>query len=430
VPDYSAPFGTQDVLPEDQPYWKMVTRRAEELSLRYGFQRIDPPLFEDTRIFLKGSGEASDFVVQKEMYTLEKDEGQSITFRPEFTPGVMRAYLEHGMHAGPQPVKLYSIGPIFRHDRPQAGRYRQHSQFNAEILGEQDPVADLEVMLLALNLFADLGYRGLSFQINSTGCPRCRPSYIARLVEYASGFADKLGEVDRIRLARNPLRLLDSKEPGMAERLAQAPHFVDHLCDECRAHLAELCRYLDALDKPYTINFRLVRGLDYYTKTVFEVWAEGIGAQAAICGGGRYDGLAETLGGPPTPGVGFGSGIERIILGLKQAGVQPAPLPEPEVFVAHFGGRTKLQAVATVFDLRAAGIGARIAFAWKDRSLKSQMREADRYQVPFVVIIGESELDAGQVTVRDMVAGEQTLVLLTELEAWLKNHLITQVPGR
>ncbi len=421
--DYRAPLGTQDVLPEDQPYWKMVTGRAEALSRLYGFQRIDPPLFEDTGVFLKGSGEASDLVVQKEMYTLEKDEGHSITFRPEFTPGVMRAYLEHGMHAGPQPVKLYSIGPIFRHDRPQAGRYRQHTQFNAEILGEQDPVADLEVMLLAFNLYADLGYQGLSFQVNSTGCPRCRPSYIAELVEYASTFADRLGEVDQIRLARNPLRLLDSKEPGMAERLVDAPRFVDYLCEECGTHLAELCRYLDALEKPYSVNFRLVRGLDYYTKTVFEVWAEGIGAQAAICGGGRYDGLAETLGGPTIPGVGFGSGIERIILGLKQAGIQPAPLPEPGVYVAHFGGRTKAQAVATAFELRDAGIGARVAFAWGKRSLKSQMREADRYQARLVVIMGDSELDVGQVTVRDMVAGEQTLVPLTELQAWLKNHL-------
>jgi histidyl-tRNA synthetase len=422
---YRAATGTQDVLPEDQAYWKMVLDRAEALSLQYGFQRLDPPLFEDTRIYLKGSGEASDFVVQKEMYTLEKDEGQSITFRPEFTPGVVRAYLEHGMHAGPQPVKLYSIGPIFRHERPQAGRYRQHSQFNAEILGEQDPVADLEVMLLAFNLYRDLGYRDLSFQLNSIGCPKCRPAYIARLVEYLSAFEDELGETDRTRLARNPLRVLDSKEPGMEERLARAPHSADHLCDECRSHLAELCRYLDLLDKPYMINYRLVRGMDYYTKTVYEVWAEGIGAQAAVCGGGRYDGLAEILGGPPTPGVGFGSGIERIILGLKAAGIQAPPLDKPPVFIAHFGGVTKEQAVAAAFRLRDAGIGTRIAFAWNRRSLKSQMREAGRHNTPFVVIFGESELDAGKVTVRDMFNGEQDLVELVELETWLTNHLTT-----
>ena len=327
------------------------------------------------------------------------------------------------MHAGPQPVKLFSIGPIFRHDRPQAGRYRQHSQFNAEIIGEQDPVADLEVMLLAFNLFSDLGYQNLSFQLNSTGCPKCRPAYVARLVEFTSAFEDELGETDRIRLARNPLRLLDSKEPGMATRLEKAPHISDHLCDECDAHLTELCQYLDLLEKPYSINYRLVRGMDYYTKTVFEVWAEGIGAQAAVCGGGRYDGLAEILGGPPTPGVGFGSGIERIILGLKAAGVQPSPLPAPSVFIAHFGGRTKAEAVSTAFDLRDAGIGARIAFAWKRRSLKSQMREAGRHNAPFVVIIGESELDVGKVTLRDMINGQQESVKLAELKTWLTKHL-------
>ncbi len=424
MPRYRAAYGTQDVLPEDQPYWRLVIQRAEELGQRYGFQRIDPPLFEDSQIFLKGSGHASDFVIRKEMYTLEKEEGQSITFRPEFTPGVVRAYLEHGMHAGPQPVKLYSIGPIFRHDRPQAGRYRQHSQFNAEIIGAVDPVADLEVMLLALDLYASMGYRELMFQLNSTGCPNCRPAYVSRLVKYIAVFEHRLGETDLVRLERNPLRLLDSKEPGMDVILANAPHFVNHLCDECGDHLAELRRYLDELEKPYAINFRLVRGLDYYTKTVFEVWAEGIGAQGAICGGGRYDGLAEILGGPPTPGVGFGSGIERIILGIKAMGLEPPPFPEPRVFVAHFGGRTKTQAVATVFSLRHAGIGARIAFASGRRSLKSQMREAGRFAASFVVIVGESEMDAGQVTVRDMIASEQVSVPLGELDTWLKKQLM------
>jgi len=420
---YRAPYGTQDVLPEDQPFWEMVVQQAEALSYRYGFQRIDPPLFENTAIYLKGSGAASDFVVQKEMYTLEKDSGQSITFRPEFTPGVVRAYLEHGMHAGPRPVKLYSIGPIFRHDRPQAGRYRQHSQFNAEIIGEQDPAADLEVMLLAFNLYRDLGYKGLSFQLNSTGCPKCKPGYIARLVNYISAFEHKLAEVDKIRLARNPLRVLDSKEMGMDKLMANAPHFINHLCDECSTHLAELCGYLDALGKPYQLNFCLVRGIDYYTKTVFEVWAEGIGAQASVCGGGRYDGLAEILGGPPTPGVGFGSGIERIILGLKAAGVQPPPVQELPVFIAHFGGRTKARAVEIAFALRDAGIGTRIAFAWGRRSLKSQMREAGRHNAPLVIIMGESELEAGQVTVRNMTSREQTLAPVVGLEMWLKQQL-------
>lgn len=420
---YQAPYGTQDVLPEDQPYWRLVTDQAEALSARYGFERIDTPLFENTDIFFKGSGEASDFVVQKEMYTLEKDEGQSITFRPEFTPGVVRAYLEHGMAAGPQPVKLYSIGPIFRHDRPQAGRFRQHSQFNAEIIGEQDPVADLEVMLLAFNLFRDLGYRGLSFQLNSTGCPRCRPGYVAKLTDYLGRFEDRLAPVDRVRLERNPLRVLDSKEAHMEAILSDVPHFADHLCDECAAHLRDLCTFLEALDKPYRINFRLVRGMDYYTKTVFEVWAEGIGAQAAICGGGRYDGLAEILGGPPTPGVGFGAGIERIILGLKAAGITPPTVPGPAIFVAYLGAGAKVQALQTAFALRDAGLGARVAFGWDKRSLKSQMREADRHGAALAVLIGENELQTGRATVREMATGEQTAVPFSELETWLKNKM-------
>jgi histidyl-tRNA synthetase len=420
---YQAPYGTQDILPADQPYWRWVIGEAEALSLRYGFLRLDPPLFEDTQIFLKGSGEASDFVVQKEMYTLEKDEGQSITFRPEFTPGVMRAYLEHGLHAGPQPVKLYSIGPIFRHDRPQAGRYRQHTQFNAEIFGEQDPVADLEVMLLAYNLYRDLGYRGLSFQLNSTGCPRCKPAYIARLVEHLSTYAAQLGEVDQIRLSRNPLRILDTKDAGMEPVLSQAPRLLDHLCDECRTHFAELRGYLDVLATPYVINSRLVRGLDYYTKTVFEVWAEGIGAQAAVCGGGRYDGLAEMLGGPPVPGVGFASGIERIILGLKASNIVPAPLPEPPIFVAYLGGGARAKAVEIVFALRDAGLGARLAFGWEPRSLKSQMREAGRLDAAWVIIVGESELTAGQVSVRDMKTSQQFPVPLPDVVPWLQNRL-------
>ena len=423
ISTYQAPYGTQDVLPEDQPYWRLVTGEAEALSVRYGFERIDTPLFENSEIYLKGSGQASDFVVQKEMYTLEKDEGQSITFRPEFTPGVMRAYLEHGMTAGPQPVKLYSIGPIFRHDRPQAGRYRQHSQFNAEIIGEEDPAADLEVMLLAFNLFRDLGYRGLSFQLNSTGCPRCRPDYVARLTEYLTQFEGQLAEVDRVRLARNPLRVLDSKEPTMDRVLAGVPRFSDYLCEECAAHLNDLRAYLHALDKPYEINWRLVRGLDYYTKTVFEVWAEGIGAQAAICGGGRYDGLAETLGGPPTPGVGFGAGVERIILGLKAAGVVPPQEAGPAIFIAHFGGRTKVKAVETAFALRDAGLGVRVALGWGERSLKSQMREADRHNATLVILVGEDELETGRATVRQMVVGEQASIPFAELETWLNNNL-------
>lgn len=405
----------QDVLPEDRRYWDFVIDKATDLAQRYGFQHIDVPIIEYTPLFARGMGTASDVFVQKEMYTIEEDDDTSITLRPEFTAGFVRAFIENGMMTWPQPVKLFSIGPIFRRERPQAGRYRQHSQFNAEILGELDPAADLEVMMLAMNLYRELGYKGLTFQLNSTGCPTCKPIYIQALTQYLADQQDKLAAIDKERLSKNPLRVLDSKEPGMDKLLAEAPHIIDHLCADCAAHLADLRGLLEALDQSYTINFRLVRGIDYYTKTVFEVWAEGIGAQAAVCGGGRYDGLAEAIGGPSTPGVGFGSGIERIILGLQEQGIEAPETPQPTVLVAHFGGETKKTAVTLTYQLRAAGIGARLAFARDKRSLKSQMREANRWGVRTVLILGEDEVAAGMVTVRPLDGGDQTQIPLSDV---------------
>ncbi|MCB8928346.1 MAG: histidine--tRNA ligase [Ardenticatenaceae bacterium] len=412
--------GMQDVLPEERRYWDLIISKATELARLYGFQRIDLPILEYTELYQRGVGEASDFFVQKEMYTLEESEDVMLTMRPEFTAGFMRAYIQNGMSSWPQPVKLYTIGPAFRRERQQAGRYRQHSQFNCEILGETDPAADVEVMLLAMNLYRTLGYQGLTFQLNSTGCPVCKPAYVEKLTAYLQQHMDKLADIDKERIQRNPLRVLDSKEPGMDELLAGAPHIVDHLCDDCEAHFADLRGMLDALDQSYSINFRLVRGIDYYTKTVFEVWAEGIGAQAAVCGGGRYDGLAEDIGGPPTPGVGFGSGIERIVLGMQEAGIEPPAAEQPTVLVAHFGGATKEAAVQLTFQLRSAGIGTRLAFARDRRSMKSQMREANKHDIQTVLILGDSELEQQSVMVRPLDGGEQKLVKLTDVVAELQ----------
>jgi histidyl-tRNA synthetase len=412
--------GMQDVLPEERRFWDLIIDKATELAHLYGFQRIDLPILEYTELYQRGVGEGSDFFVQKEMYTLEESEGVNITMRPEFTAGFMRAYIQNGMSSWPQPVKLYTMGPAFRRERQQAGRYRQHSQFNCEILGETDPAADVEVMLLAMNLMRSLGFKGLAFQLNSTGCPICKPAYVEKLVAYLEQHMDRLADIDKERIQRNPLRVLDSKQPGMDELLADAPHIIDHLCDDCETHFADLRGLLDALDQSYSINFRLVRGIDYYTKTVFEVWAEGIGAQAALFGGGRYDGLAEDIGGPPTPGVGFGSGIERVVLAMQEAGLEP-PVPEqPTVLVAHFGGATKAAAVQLTFHLRAAGIGTRLAFARDRRSMKSQMREANKHAVQTVLILGESELEQQSVMVRPLDGGEQTLVQLIDIIAVLQ----------
>jgi histidyl-tRNA synthetase len=416
MPVYQRPTGTQDVLPEDQPYWDYIKGTARKLAERMGFERIDLPTFEYTPVFAKtAAGEGTD--LRKEMYSFEDKDGQEITFRAEFTASVVRAFVENGMHVLPLPVKLYSFGPVFRHEKPQKGRYREHQQFNAEIIGTQDPLADLEILMLAERLCTELGYEGLSFQINSTGCPACKPAYIERLVAYLQARFDQLAEVDRERLERNPLRVLDSKEPGMDELLASAPHIADYLCAECRDHFAELRAHLDHLGKTYTVNFRLVRGLDYYTKTVFEVWAEGIGAQNAVFGGGRYDGLAEMLGGPPTPGVGFGSGLERHVMTLKTQGIEPPPLPRPPVFVAVLGEESRPTAIGLTVELRGAGIGTWMAF--ERRGIKSQLREANRRDARYAVILGSEEIKSGQATVRDMAQGEQERVSLQELVEWL-----------
>ncbi len=407
--------GMLDILPDDRRYWDLVTQTATDLAHRYGFQRIDVPILESTELFARGVGTASDVFVKKEMYTIDEPDGSQISLRPEFTASIVRAHIQNGMSSWPQPVKVFTIGPIFRRERPQAGRFRQHSQFNAEILGEMDPVADLEVMMLAMNLYKTLGYKGLTFQLNSTGCPECKPGYVEALKEYLKEFETKLTPIDKERLEKNALRVLDSKEAGMDEILAGAPHIIDYLCQDCSSHFMDLRSMLDSLDQSYTINIRLVRGLDYYTKTVFEVWAEGIGAQAAVCGGGRYDGLAEMIGGASTPGVGFGSGIERIILGLKEQELSP-PVPQvPPVMVAHFGGKTKEAAVQVVSQLREAGIGARIAFAREQRSMKSQMREANRVDAKDVLIVGEDELAEQKILLRPLDGGEQSLIPMTEI---------------
>ena len=412
----------QDVLPADRPYWDAVESKAIELSSRYGFNRIDIPVLEYSQLFSRGVGTGSDFFVQKEMYSIEESDGSSITLRPEFTAGIVRAYIENGMANEPQPCKLYTIGPAFRRERPQAGRFRQHTQFNPEILGESDPAADLEIMLLAKNLHRELGYKDMTFQLNSTGCPICKPAYVDELVAYLAAFSAELSEVDQERLKRNPLRVLDSKERGMVEVLAEAPHIVDYLCQDCAEHFEDLLGLLDTLGEDYSINFRLVRGIDYYTKTVFELWDEAIGAQAALCGGGRYDGLAEAIGGPPTPGVGVGIGIDRIVIGMKRQGIEVPKGPAPQVLVAHFGGETKRKAVTLTYQLRDSGVGTRLAFARTRRSLKSQMREANKHQVRYTLIIGEDELSSGRISVRDMESSEQIDVSLENLVEWLNNR--------
>jgi histidyl-tRNA synthetase len=377
-------------------------------------------MFEATSLFVRGVGEGTD-IVDKEMYNFRDRGNDELTLRPELTAGVMRAFVEHGMHVWPKPVKLYVIGPCFRYERPQAGRFRQHTQLTIEAVGEQDAALDVEVMSLAWQLYAELGARNLSYQINSTGCPACRPAYIKVLTGYYQGHLSEIcGDCQR-RLERNPLRVLDCKTPTCQPVIEGAPHFQDYLCPECAAHFATLRSYLDALGRPYTINHRLVRGLDYYTKTVFEVWAQGIGAQNAVAGGGRYDGLVEAVGGPPTPGVGFATGLERVILTLKEQGTPVPPLPRPQVALIHLGVVARLAALRLAAGLRQAGVA--VADSFGGRGMSAQMKAANRIGAAYALIIGDNEMERNIAVVRDLGTGEQEEKPLGEVVAYLSGKI-------
>jgi histidyl-tRNA synthetase len=418
---YQSVTGTRDVLPEEQPYWRFIEKKIYEITSLFGYKRVDPPIFEETRLFIRGVGETTD-IVEKEMYTFSDKGDTLLTLRPEFTAGFIRLYLQNGMHMLPKPVKLFSMGPIFRFERPQAGRFRQHTQFNVEAFGEQDPAMDVEVMSIAWQLYAELGFQGLRFQLNSTGCPKCRPAYIETLKTFYASRLNEVCEDCKRRLDRNALRLLDCKVDGCRPVIASAPVISQHLCQECHDHFQQLCGYLDQLGRPYTINHKLVRGLDYYSKTVFEVWAQGIGAQNAMCGGGRYDGLIEQLGGDPTPGIGFGSGIERIIMSMKEQGLEPEALSEPRVLVLYFGDKAKTKAVDLVFKLRHEKIPAVMSFG--EKSFKAQMRDANRMNAICVLILGDSELEKGVVAVKDLRQGDQVEVADADIIKMIKSKLV------
>ena len=417
---YQRITGMRDVLFDEQRYWRFILSKIQETVDLFGYQRIDTPLLESAGLFIRGVGEGTD-IVEKEMYIFEDRDGDLLALRPEFTAGMMRAYIENGLHTLPTPVKVWGFGPLFRHERPQAGRYRQHSQFDIEVIGEQDAAVDVEVISLAWYLFTSLGFRGLRLYINSTGCPVCKPKYIQTLVNFFQPYASKLPADDKMRLQKNPLRILDSKEEATQPLLADAPRITDHLCADCADHFARLKAYLTAIDRSFVVDYRIVRGLDYYTKTVFEIKADGLGSQDTICGGGRYDGLIEELGGKPTPGIGFGSGIERYVIALQHLGIEPPPEPLPKVTVSYLGDVAKPVAIKIAEMLRYENIGA--LFTPGDRSLKAQLKAAHRAGAAFAVILGEDEVQAGQATVRNMFDSRQVSVNIGDLAAWLKERL-------
>jgi histidyl-tRNA synthetase len=414
---YQAPTGTQDILPDDEPYWALVEGEMRRQARLANYGEIRTPTFEDTGVFARGVGASTD-IVEKEMYTFLDKGGDSMTLRPEATAGIVRAYLQRGMASRPQPVKLYTLLNAFRYDKPQKGRFREFHQIDFEAIGEADPLVDAELLALQWRLYAALGLRNLSLRVNSIGDHTCRPGYIAKLADYFRQHLDGLCEDCQRRLETNPLRLLDEKKPECQAVLAGAPKSADNLCDACRSHFEAWLGYVESAGIPFTIESRLVRGLDYYTRSVWEVHPEVEGAQSALGGGGRYDGLAEQLGGRPTPGVGFATGVERIILELKQQQVEVPRLGAPTAYLVYQAEGGKLAAYRLAEELRAHGVSADLSFG--DRRLGKQLGAADRAGARFAVILGEEELASNTVTVKDLKAGDQRRMPRDELTRYLR----------
>lgn len=415
----TAPRGTRDIIAGDVDRWRYVESQVHEVCARFGYREIRTPLFEHSELFER-LGEATD-LVQKETYTFTDRGGRPLTLRPEGTAPVARAYLENGLANWPQPVKLYYIGPMFRYERPQSGRYRQHHQFGAELLGSASPAADAEVVHLALEFYRSLGLEQLRLDVNSIGCPACRPGYRQALAGYLDGVAGSLCGDCSARRERNVLRVLDCKEPGCRGLLGEAPRSLEYLCPDCSAHHDELLRLLDASGVGHTPNPRLVRGLDYYNRTVFEVISTSLGADRALGGGGRYDGLVSELGGQPTPGVGFGLGLERLLLTLEEEGRLLSVDRGLDVFFVTRGSRAVIAGFALVQRLRRSRIATDMDYL--GRSIKAQMKQADRLRSRFVVILGDDELDRELAVIRDMESGQQREVMIDTLVGELADGL-------
>ena len=408
---YQAPKGTRDVTPGESYRWQYVEELIRRTTARYGFKEIRTPVIEHTELFLRSVGDTTD-VVQKEMYTFNDKGGRSITLKPEGTAGTVRMFVEHGLFAEAMPLKVYYLNcPVFRYERPQAGRLREHHQFGVECFGAPEPSADAEVISMAWDIFTAMGARDLTVKLNSIGCPKCRDRYQAALKAYLSEHREELCEDCQVRLEKNPLRVLDCKVDDCKKINAGAPHTLDYVCDECRAHMDRLRGYLDAVNIPYEMDPMLVRGLDYYTRTVFEIVSGAAGAQGTLCGGGRYDGLVKQIGGPEVAAVGFGLGIERLLLYLDQLGVE-IPKPEPvDVLIFGMGDAERQKAFELVNGLRKLGFSADTDHV--GRSVKANFKYAGKTEAKHVLVIGENELKTGKGNIKEMATGEQTEVSLT-----------------
>ena len=408
----NAPKGTKDVLPQEVYKWHYIEKAFDDICKRYGFNEMRTPVFEHTELFKRGVGDTTD-IVQKEMYTWEQAK-RSLTLRPEGTAPVVRSLVEHKLYAEVQPQKYYYNIPCFRYEKPQSGRLRAFHQFGIEIFGTDNMMADAEIISLAKDFLDEMGIEDVKLHINSIGCPNCREEYKKVLKEFLAPKYDQLCDTCKDRYERNPIRILDCKSPEDQEAVKGAPRMIDHLCEECKNAFDELQEDLDAMGIEYEIDPGIVRGLDYYTKTAFEFISGKLGAQNTVCGGGRYDHLSETLGGPPIPGVGFGLGIERLLLTMEESGIE---IPKPEgadAFIAFVGDEAKKKALALTGELRRKGF--KIAMDPMGRNMKGQFKYADRLSARYTIVIGDDEIAKGVVSVKEMESGEQKEVAFDEIE--------------
>lgn len=424
--NFQAPKGMSDILPPDQPYRGKIRKLAHEVAESFGFGRIETPIVEKVELFIKSTGASTD-IVKKQMYVLRSKDSSILALRPEGTPGVVRAYIEHGLAALPQPVKLWYFGPMFRYEKPQAGRLRQFYHFGVEIIGDQDPVLDAQIIQLGFCFLQGLGFRKSSLQINSLGCKVCRPTFRRNLVDYYRSKTKKICADCRRRLKENPLRLLDCKQEKCQPVINQAPVLIDCLCNECRSHFKNVLEYLDELEVPYFLNHHLVRGLDYYTKTVFEFFAgqepslNKTKGQLALGGGGRYDGLVKLLGGKEAPAVGMSFGVERLIEQMKAQSIKIPSKTGPSVFLIQLGALAKRKALILFNKLQKAGISVGECFS--KESIKAQLQIADKLEAKFSLILGQQEVIDETIIIRDMKTGIQETVPLAKVVKEVKKRL-------
>lgn len=416
----NAPKGTKDIMPDQVYKWHYIEKKWKEICERYGFKEIRTPIFEHTELFQRGVGDTTD-IVQKEMYTFNDHGGRSITLKPEGTSPAVRAFIEHKQYAEVQPIKIYYDIPCFRYEKPQSGRLRQFHQFGVETFGTANMVADAEIIAIGYDFLTSMGVTDLTLEINSVGCPECRAKHRKALKEFLAPKYDQLCDTCKSRYEKNPMRILDCKSPIDQELVQGAPMMVDFLCDDCKNAFEELQKNLEALEIPFVVNPKIVRGLDYYTKTAFEFVTNSLGAQGTVCGGGRYDNLVEEVGGPPIPGVGFGLGKERLLMLMEANGVEIPKPSDCDVFIATMGEAAKLYGQKLLFDLRKNGIKCQIDDL--QRNFKGQFKYADRLGAKLAVVIGDNELETGVVTLKDMENGTQHEVKFEELLSELKNKI-------